>query len=355
MQVLSIGSDRNILDRSSIAYARQKAYAEALGALTSIVFATGQHDEIRDGALHVIPTNSWSRFSYGWSAWRIARRVPRPDVVSVQDPFETGLVGFVIARRFGVPLHAQLHTDPYAPGFARSVSNRIRRWIAPFVLRRTARVRTVSETIAERLDACGIATPATVLPIFADVSRLEIMKREKHPRWKIDIAFVGRLEREKRPDIALRALAAARKAGHDVGLTIAGAGSEERALRALAQSLHVADRIEFLGWQSDVRHVLARADLVLVPSVYEGYSMTTVEALAAGVPVIATDVGIAREAGAIVVKAKDMPREVIAWMGNGPRQGTLASDFRAAMPATFAAYVDAYVADMRACIGDDSE
>jgi glycosyltransferase involved in cell wall biosynthesis len=45
--------------------------------------------------------------------------------------------------------------------------------------------------------------------------------------------------------------------------------------------LHVADRIEFLGWQSDVRHVLARADLVLVPSVYEGYSMTTVEALAA--------------------------------------------------------------------------
>lgn len=355
MHVLSFGSDRHILDHSSVAYARQKSYAEALGAFTVIVFATGQHEDIRDGALHVIPTNSWSRFSYGWSAWRIARRLPRPDAVSAQDPFETGLIGSIIARGFGVPLHVQLHTDPYAPGFARSFANRVRRWLMPYVLRRAARVRVVSEAIAERLELHGIVTPVTVLPIFIDVARFEGLMREKHPRWKIDMAFIGRLEREKCPDVAIRALAAARKAGHDVGLTIVGQGSEESRLRMLAHTLRVADRVEFLGWQKDVRHVLARADVVLVPSQYEGYGMVIVETLAAGVPVIATDVGIAREAGAIVVRAKDIQREVVAWMSNGPRQGALAPGFRAALPHTFAGYVATHAADIKACTEPDSE
>ena len=65
------------------------------------------------------------------------------------------------------------------------------------------------------------------------------------------------------------------------------------------------------------------ADLVLVPSNYEGYGMTIVEALAAGIPVLSTDVGIAHEAGAIVAKEDKFESSLVEWFKNDSREGEL--------------------------------
>lgn len=350
MRILSIGTDRKLLEEGSVVRLRQGAYAEELGALDCVIFSGPEAQEIVEGPLRIMPTRSPSRAWYGWDALRIARSLPRPDVLTAQDPFETGLAGWLIARVLGVPFHVQLHTDPWAPGFARhSFRNRVRRFIAPFILRRAVGVRVVSEGIAEKAEAHGVRAPITVLPIFTDMARLEDLPRTKHPRWKIALLFVGRLEKEKGVDRALDALAHARASGHDVGLTIVGSGSEEHDLRNQAQILELAGAVSFVGWQDDITPYLSEADLVLVPSRYEGYGLVIVEALTAGVPVLASDVGIAREAGAIVVPPKEFTQSLMQWLKAGPRHGELAPSFEANLPRSFEAYVTAYADDIRAC------
>lgn len=347
MRVLALGTDRKILEEGGLARARQEAYARAVGNLDIIIFSRGRARQAHRGEhLSATPTRSLFRAFFGLDAWRIARRLPRPDVVTVQDPFETGLIGLCIARALGVPLHVQVHTDFTARAFRdHSVTNRVRVHIAWFVLRRAARIRVILERTREELFAAGISAPTTVLPIFVDTARYGALVREKHPRWKIDALFIGRLESEKHPCLALDAVAAARKAGHDIGLTIVGEGSEHAALVERARSAGVADRVEFMGWRTDILPFLARAEVLLVPSRYEGYGLVIVEALAAGVPVIATDVGVAREAGAIVVSEETFSQALIDWIERGPRTASLES-----YPyVSFDEYVEKWCADISAC------
>jgi len=99
------------------------------------------------------------------------------------------------------------------------------------------------------------------------------------------------LERIKGCELFIRA--AARLAGDDptMRFTIAGTGSRESAIRRLANALGVADRVEFLGYVESVPPVLAGLDVLVVPSLSEASSLIAMEALALGVPVIASDVG----------------------------------------------------------------
>src|SRR5579863_7885622 len=140
MRVLQISADRSargILHSGSAAFLRQEAYAKQLGNLNIIGFSRRSDgvQAIEAGALHIYPTNSSLSLRYGLDAIRIARTVQRPDVVSPQDPFETGLAAWWIARRLKIPLHIQIHTDFLSPEYAKhSFINRIRVLIAGFVL-----------------------------------------------------------------------------------------------------------------------------------------------------------------------------------------------------------------------------
>jgi glycosyltransferase involved in cell wall biosynthesis len=356
MRILSIGTDRKILQEGSEARIRQEAYAREFGNLDLIVFSLASHEQGQKYGyksksdafrfIAVFPTQSLSRLLYGFDAIRIARNLPRPDVVSVQDPFETGFAGLLIARMLGVPLHVQVHTDFTSLAFRpHSLLNRVRYHLAWFVLRRATRIRVVLDRTKDALVARCITAPITVLPIFVDVARFANIARVKHPRFKIALFFIGRLEPEKHPCLAIDALALLRKAGHDAGLTIVGEGGERELLEQRARRLGLDRFVEFVSWQRDITSFLSQADIVLVPSRYEGYGMAIVEALATGVPVIATDVGCAREAGAIVVQEKDFPAALVRWASSGPRQATLAEyPYR-----DFEEYVRALTDDIRAC------
>lgn len=355
MRILQIGADRSkrgILFPGSAAYKRQEAYAKEFGDLDIIGFSRRSDgaQESASGSLRVIPTNSASSLLYGLNAIRIAKRLPGPDVVSVQDPFETGLVAWLIARIFGVPLHVQVHTDFLSPQY-QSRFGWLRRAIAAFVLRRAARVRVVSERIKTSIArAYHLHAPVSVLPIFADVERFkhsvsdsELMRR--FSRFQTKLLVVARLEPEKNVTLALRVFKEILKVSPlECCLIIVGEGSEQEKLMHLAQELGVADRIFFEG-ECDPAPYYALADLVLVTSKYEGYGLVIVEALAAGKPVLATDVGIAREAGAIVASEDRFADALTQWIASGPRTGVL-HDYPY---HDFDEYVRAYCDDVGAC------
>lgn len=74
-------------------------------------------------------------------------------------------------------------------------------------------------------------------------------------------------------------------------IVLAGEGALRGMLEARARELGVADRVQFLGFRSDVRALLPQADAFVLPSHYEGLPLSVLEAMAAGVPVVVTRVG----------------------------------------------------------------
>jgi glycosyltransferase involved in cell wall biosynthesis len=95
---------------------------------------------------------------------------------------------------------------------------------------------------------------------------------------------LGRLHPNKGFDLLLEALAIAQ----EVHLWIAGDGPLRVKLERLASQLGVGERVRFLGWRDDVPALLARADLLVCPSLHEPLGNVVIEAWSAGLPVVAT-------------------------------------------------------------------
>ncbi len=257
-------------------------------------------------------------------------RLQRPDVVSAQDPFLTGLIAWIIAGMRGSKLHLQVHTDLFDPYFGGlSLGNRLKVLLARFLLSRADSVRVVSKRIADSLTARGINVPVTVLPVFVDLENLKkaepLDKRGRYPNFKKIVLVVARLEKEKNVAASIRAFAEIAKADAAAGLVVIGSGSERVPLENLAKELSIADKVVFEGAQ-DPFPFYKVVDLFLLTSSYEGFGMVLVEALAAGCPVVSYDVGLAKEAGAIIAKPEDLPRVAVAVLSEGKR-GKLTLNF----------------------------
>ncbi len=113
--------------------------------------------------------------------------------------------------------------------------------------------------------------------------------RARHGFSGETLVFTGRLAPQKSLDIALEALSEV----EGVSLVLAGDGPERQGLEELSERLGVANRTRFLGPQSRpvVFELLTAADAVILSSSWENFPHAVVEGLAAGTPVIATDVG----------------------------------------------------------------
>ena len=107
----------------------------------------------------------------------------------------------------------------------------------------------------------------------------------------IVIATVARLEPTKGIDTLLRAAARASARAPMLQLLVVGDGTDRPRLEALAESLGIAAWVTFTGTRDDVPQLLAAADLFAVPSHTEGLGVAAIEALAAGLPVLASNVG----------------------------------------------------------------
>ena len=283
MKVLMISGDKHLLEEGTEAHARlalQKAQIEQLD-----VFVWPQ-------------VHSWYEISR-------AARENRYDIVTAQDPFWRGLLAWRVARQTGTKLNVQVHTDL-------RVQSLFRRRLAHFLLRRANSVRVVSEKLREQVHATGTKASVHVLSIYVDVNRFKNLVPTPHSQKTI--LWVGRFEHEKYPLSAVSVFQEVRAKGIDAKLIMLGTGSLERELRQLAGTLP----IEFPGWQ-DPKPYLQVANVVLCTSKRESYGASVLEALAAGIPVVAPDVGIAKEAGAIMASRPELAHAVIAVLNSGQR------------------------------------
>jgi glycosyltransferase involved in cell wall biosynthesis len=109
---------------------------------------------------------------------------------------------------------------------------------------------------------------------------------------ELRVGALGRLTDQKRIDGLVRALSAI----PNMRLTLVGDGPQRRDLERLASALGVAERLEITGWVNDPRAWLPRFNVLAVPSLWEGMPLAILEAMHAGLPVVASDVGSVAEA-----------------------------------------------------------
>jgi glycosyltransferase involved in cell wall biosynthesis len=114
-----------------------------------------------------------------------------------------------------------------------------------------------------------------------------------NPEQPLHLLYVGRLARDKGLYEILQGVRLAHELGVDTRLIIAGHGAEEARLRRYAQALGIAPRVCFIGpvFGADKVKLMSGSDVLLLPSYSEGLPYALLEAMAAGLPVIATPVG----------------------------------------------------------------
>lgn len=204
---------------------------------------------------------SWKRFPSAAAAGRVAR-VPRSVLrVGVQQPIpRDGVSGWKYRRAFEGGIDAVVAN---ASGLGAHLREELPH-LAP-------RIHVVRNGMAPHRAAPG--------PLRAEIGAA-----------KGDVVFLtaGGLERRKGFDLLVAALA--RTGRSDIRVAIAGEGPLEGELRALADVCGVADRVHLLGQRRDLPALLAAADAFVLPSRRDSLANAMLEAMAAGLPVISTDV-----------------------------------------------------------------
>lgn len=141
------------------------------------------------------------------------------------------------------------------------------------------------DSLKSWLNARDIDKHLCVIENGIDTQKFRNQKKEKRqPRSLIQ---VSRFEASKDQDTVIKAML---QLPSDMKLTLVGDGSRLDECKALCNSLGLQDRVCFLGARADIAQLLSQADIAIQSSHWEGFGLTAVEAMAAGLPVIASDV-----------------------------------------------------------------
>jgi glycosyltransferase involved in cell wall biosynthesis len=127
-------------------------------------------------------------------------------------------------------------------------------------------------------------------PVFTEALHRKADKEVEHPWFNSDVEVllgVGRLTPQKDFATLLRTVARLRE-DRDVRLIILGEGEERDQLQDLCRELGIADHVDLHGFVDNPIKYMARSDVFVLSSVWEGFGIVVVEALASGTPVVST-------------------------------------------------------------------
>lgn len=260
-------------------------------------------DRIEDAAVPCLaldkrPGKDWGCYYRLWKALRGLK----PDLVQTYNI--GALDAALVARLAGVPrvVHAEHGRDAADPLGRNRIYRLMRRWLRPFIARYVA----VSPDLQGWLvDAVGIReSRIAYIANGIDIAKFDAARIRPEPRrllgdfapeGAVVLVNVARLDKVKDQACLITAFKLLREmtgVGHvDVRLVIAGDGPQRAELRQQIERLGLAESARLLGNREDVPGLLAACDVFVLSSIAEGMPVTLLEAMAASLPVVSTNVG----------------------------------------------------------------
>lgn len=214
----------------------------------------------------------------------------QPDVITTHSS-KAGIIGRLAARRAGVPAMFTAHGWAFTTGVPQP-KRTMYRMIERATERLAARIVCVSH-YDRRLGIAAGMSPQRLITIHNGLADVDVALRARPATSDpVRLVMVARFDHQKDHETLFRALTAV----PDVEVDLIGDGPRLEETRRLADELQLGPRIHFLGERLDVAELLARAHLFVLSSRWEGFPRSTLEAMRAGLPVVASNVGGVSEA-----------------------------------------------------------
>jgi glycosyltransferase involved in cell wall biosynthesis len=276
-------------------YVRQMAprLLHAGCAIRVITFMSGGTlvAELRRSGVTVIELGLKDKFD--WKAIvRLSRlwRADKPDLVHTHL-YHAGIIGRIVAKVMGIPtVVVHQHGAERARSIIRSGLDRM---TSSLVSQYVATCRAVADLLQQREGISG----TKIQVIYNGIECLDpISPNLDKPHQEllsslITIINIGRLSPEKGHNTLLEAVALLHTSHTQTRLVLVGEGESQAFLTERIKELNLNRFVHMLGSRRDIAELLANADIFALPSDWEGVSMALLEAMAAGVPVVATAVG----------------------------------------------------------------
>ena len=229
------------------------------------------------------------------------------------DPWLVGRLARLVRSRGAHAMHTHgVHADLYGrlclQGLdgvlllqTRHNDDRFRRlWIMrllnQWLARRCVRIVAISDAVREFVCAVEGIPPRKVERIYYGLDAAPAPQNVADLRTELGwagaplIGFVGRLTGQKGVDVLLNAFAIVHRALPTARLLLIGDGPQRAALAALAGGLQISAAVHFAGWREDARAQMAALNVLAIASRWEGFGLVTLEAMQAGVAVVASRV-----------------------------------------------------------------
>lgn len=229
--------------------------------------------------------------------WRLKEHIARlkPDLIHTWM-FAANAYGFAAARACGVKnlVIGQRCVDPWKsrPQLAidRALARRCR-----CVVVNSEGVRDFYVRHGTPAEQVSVIPNGVAMPEPPATTRRQLLSELELPEDSRLIGLVGRLWPQKRVKDAIWAVDLLKVIRDNVHLLVIGDGPQRDRLRRFRDQCHIRDKVHFLGERGDVPRLLPHFDALWSTSGYEGQSNVILEAMAAGVPVVATDIPGTRE------------------------------------------------------------
>jgi glycosyltransferase involved in cell wall biosynthesis len=228
----------------------------------------------------------------------LMRRI-KPHVVHTHTA-KAGAVGRAAAILAGVPAIVHTYHGHVLRGYFSPAKTAVYRGIERSLAWRTDRLLAVTTRVRDELIALGVgkASQYRAVPLGFDLAPLLAAERRRGElRAELGmgaaplIGIVARLVPIKAHEVFLAAAAAVRQQVPAARFLVVGDGELRQTLEQQTAALGLTDAVRFLGWRADIDRLYADIDVVALTSRNEGSPVALIEAMAAGVPVVSTEVG----------------------------------------------------------------
>ena len=216
----------------------------------------------------------------------------RPDLLATHSS-KAGILGRFVAHRLQIPAVFTAHGWSFTPGIAPARAGLYRiieRLAAPL----SSKIITVSEFDRRLALEAGIATEDRLATVHNGIPDVAAQRRASPGRNPARLVMVARFEPQKDHATLLHALGGL--VGQPWELDLIGEGPLRGRMEQLVRTLGLGTRVRFLGQRADVDACLAESQISVLTTNWEGFPLTVLEAMRAGLPVVATAVGGVAEA-----------------------------------------------------------